>query len=161
MRLTQLSAPWMTVLCIASVAAAGIDNSQVFNIGGDTTSMADSTNDLMPTQTTVPTADSSDNSFDGITTAPPIISVGLGDQSIEQGADGVKTVINGHQTIIDGPNGKTVIQGDQTIIQTKATKGSGSGQTMIDEESTGGAALATGIPFAGAVMALGGAMMLI
>jgi hypothetical protein len=32
---------------------------------------------------------------------------------------------------------------------------------QIDEESTGGATLATGIPIAGAMMVAGGAMMLI
>lgn len=152
----------MVIVYSAAVAAAGIDNSQVFNIGGDATPTSDDTDLFRPTRTTVPTANSLGDSFDGMTTASPgTISVNQGNQHIEQGADGVKTVINGHQTIIDGPSGRTIIQGDQTIIQTKATKGAAGGQTMIDEESTGGAALATGIPFAGAVMAVGGAMMLI
>lgn len=164
MRLTQVSTPWMAVVCLAAAAAARIDNNQVISIGDDTTTLtSDSTNLFIPTRTTLPTANSPGASFNEMTTASPgSISVNQGDQHIEQGPDGAKTVINGDQTIIDGPSGKTIIQGGQTIIQTKATRGTGGGQTttQVDGESTGGAALATGVPFAGAIMAVGGAMML-
>lgn len=162
MRLPQIPAPCIAVIYMAAVAAASIDDSQVFNIGDDTTSTSDGTTLSMPTRTTLPKANSPGNYFNRMTTASPgTIIVSQGDQHIEQGDDGSKKVINGHQTIIDGPSGRTIIQGDQTIIQTKAIKGASGGQTMIDEQSTGGAALAAGIPFAGAVMAVGGAVMLI
>lgn len=122
--------------------------------------MTDGRDALTPSQTTIPTSSNSASSFDMSRTASPG-SVGLnqGDQQIEQGPNGVKTVINSDQTIIDGPSGKTVINGGQTIIQTKNSHG---GQTMVrtDEGSTGGAAMATGFPLAGAVMAAGGAVML-
>jgi hypothetical protein len=71
----------------------------------------------------------------------------------------VKTVINGDQTIIDGPSGRTLINGGQTIVQTKATN-VGQINTRTKEESTGGAALVTAIPLMGAMMAAGGAMVL-
>jgi hypothetical protein len=159
MRLALFSAPCAAVLYMAAAAAARIDNdnSQVVNVEDDTASKSDST----PTRTAFPIRiNSLSNPFDGtITPSPGVVSINQGDQHIEQGPDGVKTVINGDQTIIDGPSGRTVINGDQTIIQ---TKGVGGGQTMmyIDEESTGGAALATGVPLAGAVLVAGGAMML-
>jgi hypothetical protein len=160
MRFAQISAPWMTVVYLTAVATAHTDHSQIINVGDDTPT-SDSTTLFIPTRTTFPRINSLSNPLDGMTTAPPgVVSINQGDQHIQQGSDGVKTVINGDQTIIDGPSGRTVINGDQTIIQ---TKGSSGGQTMIqiDEESTGGAALATGIPIAGAMMVAGGAMMLI
>ena len=155
MRLTRTSAPWMTVIYLAATTAANLDNSQLINVGDDTIATSEVMNSLIPTRTAFPS-----NPYDGKTTASPgIVNINQGDQQIEQGPNGVKTLINGDQTIIDGPEGQTVINGDQTIIQTKATSG---GQTMRqpDEESTGGAALATGMPLAGAVMVAGGAMML-
>lgn len=82
MRLPQIPAPWMAVY-IAAVAAAGIDNSQVFNIGDDTTSTSDGTNLFMPTRTILLTANSLGN-FDRMTTASPgSIIVSQGDQHIE------------------------------------------------------------------------------
>ena len=160
MRLARISAPWMTVVYLTAVATAHTDNSPIINVRDDNPT-SDSTTLFMPTRTTLPRINSLSNPFDGMTTAAPgVISINQGDQHIQQGPDGVKTVVNGDQTIIDGPSGRTVINGDQTIIQ---TKGSSGGQTMIqiDEESTGGAALATGIPIAGVMMVAGGAMMLI
>jgi hypothetical protein len=164
MRLALFSAPCAAVLYMAAAAAAARidhDNSQVVNVEDDTASTSDSTTLFTPTRTAFPLRiNSLSNPFDGtITPSPGVVSINQGDQHIEQGPDGVKTVINGDQTIIDGPSGRTVINGDQTIIQ---TKGVGGGQTMIqiDEESTGGAALATGVPLAGAVLVAGGAMML-
>jgi hypothetical protein len=150
----------MTVVYLAAAVAAHIDNSRAINAGDDTTPTSDITNPFMPARTTIPRINSLSNPFDGMTTASPgIVSISQGDQLIEQGPNGVKTVINGDQTIVDGPKGRTVINGDQTIVQ---TKGSSGGHTMIqiDEESTGGAALATGMPLAGAVMVAGGAVML-
>jgi hypothetical protein len=161
MRLAQTSAPWMTVISLTAIATAHTDNNPIINFGDETTPTSEGTTLFMPTRTTLPRINSLSNPFDGATTAAPgVVSINQGDQHIQQGPDGVKTVINGDQTIIDGPSGRTVINGDQTIIQ---TKGSSGGQTMIqiDEESTGGAALATGIPIAGAMMVAGGAMMLI
>jgi hypothetical protein len=161
MRLAQISAPWMTVVYLTAVATAHVDNNRIINVGDEITPTSDSTTLFMPTRTTFPRINSLSNPFDGATTAAPgVVSINQGDQHIQQGPDGVKTVINGDQTIIDGPSGRTVINGDQTIIQ---TKGSSGGQTMIqiDEESTGGAALATGIPIAGAMMVAGGVMMLV
>ena len=155
MRLTQTSAPCMTVIYLAATVAANIDNSQLINVGDDTIATSGIMDSLIPTRTAFPS-----NGFDVLTTfSPGIVSIKQGEQRIEQGPDGVKTLINGDQTIIDGPKGRTVINGDQTIVQTKATSG---GQTMrnTEEESTGGAALATGMPLAGAVMVAGGAMML-
>jgi hypothetical protein len=161
MRLTQNSAPWMTVIYLAATASARLDNSWASNAGDDTTPTSDITNAFMPAHTTFPRINSLSNPFDGMTTASPgIVSMSQGDQLIEQGPNGVKTAIDGDQTIIDGPKGRTVINGDQTIVQ---TKGSSGGQTMIliDEESTGGAAFATGMPLTGVVMvAAGGAVML-
>ena len=160
MRLARISAPWMTVVYLTAVATAHTDNSPIINVRDDNPT-SDSTTLFMPTRTTLPRINSLSNPFDGMTTAAPgVISINQGDQHIQQGPDGVKTVVNGDQTIIDGPSGRTVINGDQTIIQ---TKGSSGGQTMIqiDEESTGGAALATGIPIAGAMMVAGGVMMLV
>jgi uncharacterized phage infection (PIP) family protein YhgE len=150
----------MTAIYLAATAAAQIDNSPAIDAGDDTISTSDATNLFMPTPTKFRRINSLSNPFDGIKTASPgIVSISQGDQLIEQGPNGVKTVINGDQTIIDGPKGRTIINGDQTIVQ---TKGSSGGQTMIQihEESTGGAALATGMPLAGAVMVAGGAMML-
>jgi hypothetical protein len=161
MRLAQISAPWMTVVYLTAVATAHVDNNRIINVGDEITPTSDSTTLFMPTRTTFPRINSLSNPFDGATTAAPgVLSINQGDQHIQQGPDGVKTVINGDQTIVDGPSGRTVINGDQTIIQ---TKGSSGGQTMIqiDEESTGGAALATGIPIAGAMMVAGGVMMLV
>lgn len=161
MRLPQTSAPWMTVVYLTAVATAHADNNPIINVGDETTPTSDGTTLFMPTRTTFPRINSLSNPFDGATTAAPgVVIINQGDQHIQQGPNGVKTVINGDQTIIDGPSGRTVINGDQTIIQ---TKGSSGGQTMIqiDEESTGGAALATGIPIAGAMMVAGGAMMLV
>jgi hypothetical protein len=161
MRLAQISAPWMTVVYLTAVATAHVDNNRIINVGDEITPTSDSTTLFMPTRTTFPRINSLSNPFDGATTAAPgVVSINQGDQHIQQGPDGVKTVINGDQTIVDGPSGRTVINGDQTIIQ---TKGSSGGQTMIqiDEESTGGAALATGIPIAGAMMVAGGVMMLV
>ena len=146
----------MTVIYLAATVAANIDNSQLINVGDDTIATSGIMDSLIPTRTAFPS-----NGLDVLTTfSPGIVNVNQGEQQIEQGPDGVKTLINGDQTIIDGPKGRTVINGDQTIIQ---TKGSSGGQTMIqiDEESTGGAALATGIPIAGVMMVAGGAMMLI
>ena len=155
MRLTQTSAPCMTVIYLAATAAANIDNSQLINVGDDIIVTSGIMDSFIPTRTAFP-----GNGLDVLTTfSPGIVNVNQGEQQIEQGPDGVKTLINGDQTIIDGPKGRTVINGDQTIVQTKATSG---GQTMrnTEEESTGGAALATGMPLAGAVMVAGGAMML-
>jgi hypothetical protein len=163
MRFALFSAPCAAVLYMAATAAARIDNdnSQVVNVEDDTASTSNSTTLFTPTRTAFPIRiNSLSNPFDGtITPSPGAVSINQGDQHIEQGPDGVKTVINGDQTIIDGPSGRTVINGDQTIIQ---TKGVGGGQTMIhvDDESTGGAALATVVPLAGAVLVAGGAMIL-
>jgi hypothetical protein len=161
MRLPQTSAPWMTVVYLTAVATAHANNNPIINVGDETTPTSDGTTLFTPTRTTFPRINSLSNPFDSATTAAPgVVSINQGDQHIQQGPHGVKTVINGDQTIIDGPSGRTVINGDQTIIQ---TRGSSGGQTMIqiDEESTGGATLATGIPIAGAMMVAGGAMMLI
>jgi hypothetical protein len=150
-----ISTQSMIVVYLAAVAAAQIDNSQVFNIGGGTTPT------LTSSRTTFPTASNSANSLEQSTTTSPPGSANFdqGGQQIQQGPDGVKTVINGDQTIIDGPSGRTVINGGQTIVQSKATNG-GQINTRTREGSTGGAALATGIPLVGAMMVAGGAMAL-
>jgi hypothetical protein len=162
MYIAPISAPFMAVVYLAAVAAAQIDNSQVFNIGGDTTSTFDMTDVFTPDATPTSTASTLSSSLDqSTTTSPPgSVNISQGGQQIQQGPDGVKTVINGDQTIIDGPSGRTVINGGQTIIQTKATKGSQI-STQTEGGSTGGAALVTGIPFMGAVIAAGGVMALL
>jgi hypothetical protein len=146
MLLTPVFTPSIIVVYLAAAVAATIDNSQVFDIGDGSFTTTDGIDALAPSQTTIPTSSNSASSFGMSTTASPeSVSLNQADRQIEQGPNGVKTVINGDQTIIDGPSGKTFINGGKTIIQTQNSHG---GQTMVhtDEGSTGGAAMATGFP---------------